>query len=110
MANNVCSASMGSLGSSAALRQAAATSLGLGNGMQANQMHTSLPPGLPPSGGSLPMPDTAHLGRSTPAPAEPAPQSQPLTNGVLLMLAVCHYKAEVVLICCVSSNFTLFRG
>ena len=84
MLNDVCSASMGSLGSSAALRQAAATSLGLSNGLQANQMHTSLPPGLPPSGGSLPMPDTAHLGRSTPAPAEPAPQSQPLTNGALL--------------------------
>ena len=92
---------MGSLGSSAALRQAAATSLGLGNGMQANQMHTSLPPGLPPSGGSLPMPDTAHLGRSTPAPPEPAPQSQPLTNGALLVMPACECKAEVVTFCCV---------
>ena len=95
----MCSVSMGALGSSAALRQAAATSLGLGNGVQGSQMHSSLPPGLLPSGGSLPMPDTAQLGRSTPAPAELAPQSQPITNGALLLMPCLFVQGRACVFC-----------
>ena len=78
-----CSVSMGALGSSAALRAAAATSLGLSNGMQASQLHSNLPPGLPQST-SLPHPSTSQPSSSRPpsaaltSSANPPVQSQPL--------------------------------
>ena len=75
-----CSVSMGALGSSAALRAAAATSLGLSNSMAASQGRPALPPGLPTSQAAS-QPVITRPASSTPAPGDHPPQTQPLAKG-----------------------------
>lgn len=74
------SVSMGALGSSAALRAAAVTSLGLSNSMAASQGRPALPPGLPTSQAAS-QPGTARPASSTPAPGDHPLQTQPLAKG-----------------------------
>lgn len=79
----MCSVSMGALGSSAALRAAAATSLSLSNGLQATHLRSGLPMGLPASlpRASAPQPGSARPASAAPASTDLPPQSQPLAKG-----------------------------
>ena len=78
----VCSVSMGALGSSAALRAAANTSLGLSHGLPTG-LPNGMPNGMPVS---QPQPSASQPGSARPASAAPtsadAPaQSQPIAKG-----------------------------